>query len=283
VANARLSAGKASQGDVLLGTLELSRLSERRLTLRQQVASTKAKLNRLLGRSADHPVDLPQDLNVSLPDWSAPMLQQLAMQHQPEISAAVLRRQAADWGVTAARLQRRPDVALSASWFAIDDNRPTPNVVDVGEDAWSVGVQVSVPLWYHKNNAQEHEARHRDLAAFARVDAALSRYDALLRDLWEQAKAADETAKLYRATILPQARQTFKADQQAYGTGAVEFDRVIRDLRTVLTLQLELHRAEGRLATALARIRQAVGVDLAGEGARHENVPAPLPLPPAGD
>ena len=58
---------------------------------------------------------------------------------------------------------------------------------------------------------------------------------------------------------MPQARDTLEADQQAYSTGTVEFDRVIRDVRAVLTLQIGYHRAVAQLATALARIEQATG------------------------
>jgi len=52
IVNARVATGKATQGDVLLGTLELSRLEQQLITLRQQVWSTEAEINRLVNRSA---------------------------------------------------------------------------------------------------------------------------------------------------------------------------------------------------------------------------------------
>ena len=259
VANARVATGGASHGDVLLATLELSRLQEQLILYRQQVEAAKADLNRAMGRDASHPVAIPETLDVSLPAWSHESLRQLASQHQPAIAAARLHTQATRWGVEVARLERRPNVALSATWFAIDDNRPATSVVNVGEDAWSFGAQVSVPLWHRKYDAIENEATWKHFASHASVEDVTRRFDAMLRDLWERARAADETRRLYRETILPQARQTLAADQQSYSNGAVEFDRVVRDLRNVLTLEDGLHRATGQLATALARIEQAVG------------------------
>src|SRR5690606_19527416 len=50
VANARIATGAASQGDVLLGTLELSQLEERLLTYRRQRLGVQAELNRLVAR-----------------------------------------------------------------------------------------------------------------------------------------------------------------------------------------------------------------------------------------
>jgi outer membrane protein TolC len=275
VANARVATGQASQGDVLLGTLELSRLQEQILTFKQQVEANKAELNRLVGRDAASPIEIPGQLAASLPEWSHPMLRQLARERQPAIAAAQLRTQATRWGVEVARLKRRPDVSLSANWFAIDDNRPSPSIVDVGRDAWSLGAQVSVPLWRQKYDAIEQEARWKHFASHASAEDVEQRYDALLRDLWEQAKTADETSTLYQETILLQARQTLQADQQSYTNATVEFDRVVRDFRNVLTLELGYHRAVGQLRTALARIRQAVGTDLSSS----EQMALPLPSP----
>jgi outer membrane protein TolC len=74
--------------------------------------------------------------------------------------------------------------------------------------------------------------------------------------------AAQHTVELYEKTILPQAKQVFEADQQSLVNNTVTFDRVIRDYRTLLNLQIGYHRALGQLATAIARIQQTVGVDL---------------------
>ncbi|MDG1896738.1 MAG: TolC family protein [Fuerstiella sp.] len=262
VANARVATGQATQGDVLVGTLEYSKLEEQLVTSRQQKVSTVAEIERLLGGAAAGTIHAPKKLHVTLPDWSHPMLQGLAMQHQPAIAAARIRTQATRWGVTVAQLKRRPDFSVNASWFAIEGNRPASTVVDVGQDAWSVGASVSIPLWERKYDAMEQESRWNHAAAHASIDEAIQRYDAILRDLWAQANAAEQTATLYKSTILPQAQDTLAADQQSYANGTVDFDRVIQDFRNLLTLELGYHRAVGRLATALARIRQATGTEL---------------------
>lgn len=275
VANARVSTGQAAQGDVLLGTLELSRLEEQLLTLNQQLTSTKAELNRVVGRDADYPVAVSSTLEPSLPDWSHAMLRQIAWEQQPEIAAAELLTQATSWGLEVAKLKRRPDFSLSASWFAMDDNRPASTIVDVGRDAWAIGAQVSVPLWHHKYDAIENEAAWKHSASHASVEDTRLRYDSLLRDLWERAKTAHETAQLYQTTLLPQARQTLNADQQSYSNGTVEFDRVVRDFRSVLALELGYQQAIGELAIAIARIQQAVGTDLAIRPSEAYRLPMP--------
>jgi outer membrane protein TolC len=106
------------------------------------------------------------------------------------------------------------------------------------------------------------EAAREHRAAQASVDEIALQLDSLLRGLWEQASASRRTIELYENTIIPQARQTFEADQASLINNAVTFDRVIRDYRTLLSTELGYHRALGQLATTLARIRQAIGEEL---------------------
>lgn len=259
VANARFATGSVPLNDVLAGTLEYGRMEEQLVLLRQRRSSAVVRLNRVAGRDVEWPVTVPDTLKIDLPPWSPETLRQLAAEYQPTIQSARLRTQATRWGIEVARLQRRPDVSISASWFEIDGNRPVPNIVDVGQDAWALGATVSIPLWEQKYRAMENEARWKHSSAHAGVEELVQQFDAQILDLWQQAVAASETAELYEDTILPQAQHTLQADQQAYATGTVEFDRVVQDARNLLTLQMGYHAAQGRLAIALARLEQAVG------------------------
>ena len=215
VANARVATGDASQGDVLKGTLEYSKLEETLIALRQRRASTEAEINRLVNRELSTPIASPVEIIAELPDWDHAVLRSLALENHPEIESSRIRAQATRWGVEVARLRRRPDVSVSASWFAMDDNRPPSTAVDVGRDAWSLGAMMSIPVWREKYNAIDQEARWKHAASHASVEQVIQRYDKLLFDLLAQARAADETSRLYRDTILPEARRTLNSDQES--------------------------------------------------------------------
>jgi outer membrane protein TolC len=259
-ANARVRTGNAQQGDVLMATLELSSLQEQLLTYRQQMAAAMAELNRLAGRDAITTIVPPAEIDAKLPAWSHEMLRQVAFERQPELNAARLQTAATRWGIEVARLKRRPDLSFGVGWVVMD----APGAVDpaAGRDSVTLAASASIPLWHRKYDAMVSEASREHYAAHASEDEIAQRLDALLRDLWEQARASEQTVELYEKTIIPQARQTFEADQASLINNTVTFDRVIRDYRTLLTLELGYHRARGQLATAMARIRQAVGDDL---------------------
>lgn len=258
-ANARVRTGDAQPGDVLMATLELSSIQEQLLGYRQQVVASKAELNRLIGRDITIPIASPAAIDAELPPWDYELLRQTARQMQPELNAARLQSAATRWGIEVARLKRRPDLTFGVGWVAMD--APGDTAPGAGRDSVTLGVTASVPIWHRKYDAMTSEASREHMAARAGEEEVALRLDAMLRDLWEMAVASQRTVELYEDSILPQARQTFEADQKSLINNAVTFDRVVRDYRTLLNLQLGYHRALGQLATTLAQIRQAVGVD----------------------
>lgn len=284
IANSRIATGQATQGDVLLGTLELSRLEEQLITLRQQIDSTEAQINRLLNRPVDITITVPAELDIPEPEWTHESLVATAFQNQPMIAMAQLQANASRWRIEVAELRRKPDFQLGASWFFIDGNRPQSRIVDVGQDAFSVGASMTIPLDRQKYDAIRDEALWRHAASSSNIADIQKEFDARLLDLLEQARAASKTAQLYRSTIIPQSEQTLRADQEAVINGTVEFDRVIQDFRNLLTLEFEYHRSIGNLAITKARIRQAVGVDILANELRPQNLstmpdPQAIPVP----
>ena len=261
LANARIATGTATQGDVLSGSLELTKIEERLLDYRRQETGVIAELNRLAVRPPETPIELPETIETTPIEQTADSLFELAVQSQPEIQAALLRVQAARWGVTVARLMRRPEFMLTANTFVTDNNRPASKLFTVGQDPFSFAVQLSVPLGREKYDAIRDEAVFKQSAMQRGVDVLSDRYSASILDLLAEYRRTSETAALYKSTILPQAEQTLEADQSAYANGSVEFDRVITDLRNLLTLQIGYHESVGAQSIAMARLQQLAGRD----------------------
>lgn len=254
VATSRVEVGETTAGDVVLGTLELSRLEEERLMLEQQLATRKAMLNQLLNRPADTALPTPETLAATPTSASLDELRAVAFRNQPEINAARLQSEAAAWGIRVARFERVPEVTLLYEHMFMKMN---PG--DHGSDPWRVGMGMNLPLWRGKYYAMEREAQQRTFAARQGIDESIREYDAMLVDWLEQARTADRTVRLYRETILPQSRQALESDQRAYSQGAVTFERVVSDAQNLLTAESALHRALTDEAIAAARLKQAVG------------------------
>ncbi len=275
VAIGRVEVGETAPGDVVLGTLELSRIEEERLMLQQQLSSRTAVLNQLLNRQSDSPLPLPETIKHRRVEYTLDELRAIAFEEQPDIIAARLQTQATAWGVRVARLERIPEVNLNYEHMFMTSNPGAD-----AEDPWRVGAAINVPLWHSKYRAIEREALQENLAARRGVEAVMREYDSRLLDLLAQAQAAARTAALYRDTVLTQARQALEVDQRAYGQGTVTFERVIQDARNLLVAEAAYIRAIVDQATAAAQIQEAVGRQLPAtieELSDPELLPAPLP------
>lgn len=279
IASSQIEVGRATAGDVILATLELSRIEEERVQLRQQVASRTAILNRLLNRPADQPISTISQLTDTDADpslateTSLDALRAIALEQQPEIAMARLRTEATAWGIRIAKLERVPDLTLRYEHMFMSMN---PGMH--GSDPWQVGAGINVPLSSKKYNAVRQEAAHKHFAAHAGVEEVIRANETMLLDFLEQARAAERTASLYQQTILPQIRQALDADQRAYGQGAVQFERVTANARNLLTAESAYHRAVTDKAISLARLEQAAGSRL--NMAEAENARNPPSRPP---
>ncbi len=274
VATAQVEVGRATSGDVILGTVELSRTEEERLQLRQQLASRKAIFNQLLNRPADSLVTAPDLIDDPSIELSLDELRAIALNQQPEIAMAQVRAQATAWGIQVAKLERVPDLTLNYEHMFMRMNPGMHN-----SDPWQIGAGINIPLWRQKYAAMRQEASWKHCAAHLEIEEVAQANEAMLLDYNEQVRAADRTARLYLETIVPQIRQGFDADQRAYEQGAVQFERVIANARNLLTAESAYHRALTEKAIALARLEQAVGGPLPiSERMQSTDSPEPIPV-----
>ncbi len=203
IASAQVEVGRATSGDVVLATIELSRIEEERLQLRQQLASRTAILNRLLSRPADAPIDLPSELVDRQVELSFDTLRLIALEQQPEIALAQLRTQATAWGIRVAKLERVPDLTLSYDQMLM---RNDPGMH--GSDPWQVGAGINLPLWHQKYAAVEQEAAQRHVAAHANAEDVVRANEAVILDLLEQARGKADSRSLSADDLAPSSSGT---------------------------------------------------------------------------
>ena len=250
VTTSRYEVGEAPQQDVLQAQVAVAMLSEEIIALGQQRRADAARLNALLGRTAEAvvpAVELPP-LGEALP--SVDSLLHIAAVGRPALRAADARRQAATAGVAVAQRQRYPDLMFGAAW----NQRPA------FDDMASLMVGVRLPV--RSGSRQQPQIREREaLAAGA---------DAAARDLTNQtwaglveSRAAAERARalgeLYRTAILPQSGAAVEAALSGYRVGEVDYDTLAESQMTVNRYEIALVRITAEYHQAVARIDALTG------------------------
>jgi outer membrane protein, heavy metal efflux system len=255
VSQLKYTTGRISQQDVLKPVVELSKLHNDILMLDEQAGLATARLNILLDRAPDAPIGVlvDADVNLSLPDTQT--LQQLAIDHQPELQRGRLEIERAEAELAAAKSAYKPDFTLQGGYLIM------PNQTD----ALLARVGVSWPRapWSRgKVDAQVAEHAAMVDAAKAKQRAVENRVRLAVQEAYVRAKAAQDRAALLRTTILPQSQQTLDVSRVAYQTDRVDFQALIDNERTLRDSQLDYVRALSEFQQATADLERAIGTDL---------------------
>lgn len=251
----KYAAGRSSQQDVLKSVVEISKLHEDLIMHDETAASAAARLNTLLDRDPQTPigpVDQPRDA-IALPSSEA--LQQMAIEHQPELRAAGVVVERAEAALAVAKADGKPDFMVGGGYMLMPREA----------GAWTASVGVTWP------NAPWSRGRvaAATASASAEVDAAKARTRALERevrlavhDAYVRVQAANDRVALLQSTVVPQSQQALEVSRVAYQTDRVDFLSVIDNQRELLDAQLNYYRALGDRELALADLARAVGTNV---------------------
>jgi outer membrane protein TolC len=255
VSQAKYTAGRISQQDVLKPVLELSRLHTDIIMFDEQAKLATARLNVLLNRMPETPIGPliePQEQTV-LPATAD--LQRLALERQPELQRARTEIERAEAELASVRSDYKPDFSIQGGYMLM------PRMTD----AWMGRVAITRPKapWSHgRIDARLAEQTAAIQAAKARSQATESMVRLAVQEAYVRAKSAQDRAVLLRTTIRPQSQQTLEVSRVAYQTDRVDFQALIDNERVLLDVNLDYFRALSDFTQALADLERAVGSDL---------------------
>ena len=248
VAQVRYEAGTSEQQELLKIELSLSRLADETTINTRDIASTRAFLNELIGRTASSPLDDPQ---WSIPDVTA--IDALAMPdsaraRRPEVAAAREQLVRAQTSQRLASKEYIPDFMLGVKYE-----------FGAGQDGWWEPMAgVSLPLWLGKRSAMVHEAEAMRQGAEYEVQAATLRTDREVEDAAARARAARERFDRFKTAIIPQAEAAFSSSEAGYRTGRVGFLDYLDSERTLLETRRDYAMVIAELGAQMAALERAV-------------------------
>jgi len=252
------SVGRGQQQDVLLAQLELARLEDEALRLRQLRIESVIGLNSLFNRPVSTVVVLPIDVGRELPSrsFSEQQLQTEALAQHPALQASLARLEAARSQRQLSSKQQYPDFAVGAS-YGIRDGR---------DDLTSIQFSMNLPLYAGRKQSRVEDQRQAELIAaqqqlretelriLAEVSLALSRF-----------QRAQDRVVLFETVILPQAEQTVDAMLAGYQVNKVVFANLIQAQTTLQNYQTQYWQVVTAAHQALAALDAALGREYSHE------------------
>jgi len=264
IAEAEYRAGDRSQPDVLRAATELSEVDSELITLEQRRDTARSMLNRLMDRPADAPLPAPGLVELDEVNTDLDELLSRAARHNPAIRKVHERIEQYRQRRKLARLNRWPDLTVSANYNVVDDDGLS--MAATGDDQWWFGFGVNLPIWFEKHEAAEREALAGVLEGVADLTAEQNRIAFEVQEAYLKVEAQQKLVKLFRETIVPQARQTVEASQSGYRAGSVDFLTLMDNWRKLLNFELMQHRALAEMEQAVADLERAVGAQVDRRG-----------------
>lgn len=244
VSTTMYATGSAVQQDVLRAQVEVARMSEEITRMGQERVAMAARLNVLLGREATNPVpalELLETGGSELPPVDT--LLTWALAGRPAVIAGQERLAAAQSSLSAARRELFPDFTLGFQY----QHRPEfPTMV-------SIMLGINLPLFAGARQLpmRREAAAMRDMAS---AELANLQNETAAQIIETRARAVQDQnlIRLYRGSIVPQARAAVQASLSSYRVGRVTFMTLVDNQMTVNRYETETYRL-------LADYHQAVG------------------------
>ena len=254
IAEAQFRVGQGLQQDVLKAQVEISMILEREAMFTQERDALRARINGLLFRPPDTPLDsaVTYEAAVALPPIDE--LRGLVQQNYPALKRDERVIDRGQQALSLANKEVLPDFAVNVTSQKFTGDMP-----------WMYGVDVMVRLpvfWQRKQRPMIAEAAAALESGRRMRDNTLSTAIAQTTSEYLAATTSRRLADLYTDSTLPQARLALESSLASYQVGRLDFLSVLTNFLTVLTYELNYEEQTARAGQALARLEPLTGLEL---------------------
>lgn len=259
IASTKYEVGEGLQQDVLLAQLELSKMLENELALSGARHNASARLNALLDRPGNHPVQLPRLADERLPKLKPEeALYRAAERYRALLAARRRQIQAAESRLALAKRDYYPDFNVGA-YYGGREERPDGQE---RADFLSLRLSMSVPLFAADKQSQAENQRSHELIQqkFALQDQ-WNKTRSQISEAYSDFQRAKQQALLFKTGIIPQAKQTEASMLAGYRVNKVDFLNLVRSQITLFNYETQYWKTLAEAHQALARLAAFVGRD----------------------
>ncbi len=261
----RLAAGDVAELDANLAKVEVARSDGRKFEAETELVPARQRLLALMGTPSRTTLNVAgsQAVKPLLPN--AAELKSLALQHRPDLQAALAEKGKGEAELSLAHADKIPNLTAGVS-FSSERTETSLGGLSERSTDYLIGVKLSLPIpVFDKNQAGIQEAQ-------ARKSSAESRYQYLRQNIEREVDAAqarvataEKALSIYTREIIPQLTENLKLVQEAYRLGEVGILAVIEEQKKFIEVNDAQLAAIHSWNSAVARLEAAVGTELKKE------------------
>lgn len=254
IAEARYSVGKTQQVDVINARVEIAELLDQQGTLEIERESMVARLNQLLYRDQETPIDSLAEIKPNLILPSLTELVDLALENAPDLKQHKRKIDASNHSLRLAEREAKyPEVGLQFTYHKRIDFA----------DYYTYGVTLKLPLYaFNKQRYAIAEQSANLSAAKSRLASTSSMIRYKLNDAHLRASKALKLIKLNQEAIIPQASLALESAMAGYQVGQVDFLTLLTTLKRAVNYEMRYYQLLADYQKALAEMETFVGTNL---------------------
>ena len=249
VSENRYAVGRAAQQDVIKAQTQLSILELQLERIRQERATREGELNALLARPTTSPVGQPDDLQLTPFDVTLDVLVTASTTYAPMLRRDQIMIDRSQLAVDAARKEYKPDFAIAGGYYYMGAMPPM----------FEFRFDVNIPLHRERRDAAVAEQLSSVQEATRTFDSARLALQGRIQEDYQMASTSVRLARLYRDTVLPQARLALESSMASYQTGAVDFLSVLTNFGAVLEYEMAYFDELTAFHAAASRLEEMTG------------------------
>jgi len=264
VALKRYSTGSGIQQSVIKIQTELTRVSDRRIELSNRLDAHHHQIARLVSRPHyTIPLQRIELLPPSVENRDEE-LEQKALENNPRIRAAMAQTSAASNRRQRSSAASHPDFSLSVGFTDVgrrdDAAAQAVSIEDDGQNIWSIGASVSIPLHRAKIRAGIAEADHALQADRQQLRMTQDHVRHDVQDSLLRLGSLRDRIALYDEVLIPQAQESLGSAEAAYASNRMDVLALLDAERVLLQSRLTYYRLLVDSWITLADIEELVAI-----------------------
>jgi outer membrane protein TolC len=250
VAEARYSAGKAMQQDIIKAGIEVAILENRLIVLEQKKLSGNAEVNALLNRPPEADLGRPEAVSTLPPLEPFESLRMRALSASPLLQGQRSIIDSRQLNVDSARKAYYPDFDVMSGYYNQGAMKPM----------WEFKVQMNIPLYFAKKQRYGLEEAGVTLSEAQRTYRSEQQMLLFqLRDRYVAANAALKLMDLYSRQVVPQSEIALQSSLASYEGGSVDFLTVLANFTTIREYQMNYYEQRAEYLKAQSRLDELTG------------------------
>lgn len=254
---ARYLGGTVARVDVVKAETDLAQAENDLISNDRAIATARASLNRILGRSGGAPLETTDTLEVPPAIATVESLESVAEASRPEIAGLMAQLKGAQTATKLAHEFWAPDINVTL----------TRNAQEGVPTTFTTGIGFNVPLFFWQHQRGEVAAAvHKEEELTANIADIRAQVSLDVESAFANASTALRQAVFIRDHLLPEAREVYRVASVSYGLGGSSALDLLDAKRTLLDAERQYVDALGAANDAVAALELAIGAPLPPPG-----------------